>query len=347
MGSHARGVTHYGPVSEIAGPVDRVVIVGAGIAGLAAASRLTAAGIDCMVLEARDRIGGRLHTIDLAGTPVDLGGSWIHHPIGNPMSALCDQLDVGRDPGDPMPSLSGYDQTEGRRLDHDEIARYCEVEADAFWDALEVLGERLGPDATAHDAIEAHIAERELTGADARRTRQELRAEVEADAPGPVGDQSLTWLAMDEEFEGDLFGDLPRGGYASVITALAPGIDVRLNTEVMSIEVEEHGVRVACSDGSVEFSSHAIVTVPLGVLKRGSPRFDPTAARGGAACGGEARLRSLREDRAAVREAVLARRGGIAPGGVPAKRKTSRRCGSSISMRSARVRCCARICSIH
>ena len=275
MGSHARGVTHYGPVSEIAGPVDRVVIVGAGIAGLAAASRLTAAGIDCIVLEARDRIGGRLHTIDLAGTPVDLGGSWIHHPIGNPMSALCDQLDVGRDPGDPMPSLSGYDQTEGRRLDHDEIARYCEVEADAFWDALEVLGERLGPDATAHDAIEAHIAERELTGADARRTRQELRAEVEADAPGPVGDQSLTWLAMDEEFEGDLFGDLPRGGYASVITALAPGIDVRLNTEVMSIEVEEHGVRVACSDGSVEFSSHAIVTVPLGVLKRGSPRFTP------------------------------------------------------------------------
>ena len=49
---------------------------------------------------------------------------------------------------------------------------------------------------------------------------------------GRVGDQSLTWLAMDEEFEGDLFGDLPRGGYASVITALAPGIDVRLNTEV-------------------------------------------------------------------------------------------------------------------
>ena len=56
MGSHARGVTHYGPVSEIAGPVDRVVIVGAGIAGLAAASRLTAAGIGYVLLEARDPV---------------------------------------------------------------------------------------------------------------------------------------------------------------------------------------------------------------------------------------------------------------------------------------------------
>lgn len=74
----------YGAVSEIAAPANRVVVIGAGIAGLAAASRLRAAGIDCVLLEARDRIGGRLHTIDLAGTPADLGGSWIHHTIGNP-----------------------------------------------------------------------------------------------------------------------------------------------------------------------------------------------------------------------------------------------------------------------
>ena len=71
-------------MSEMVGPVDRVVVVGAGIAGLTAASRLRKAGVPCVVLEARDRVGGRLHTVDLAGVPVDLGGSWIHHPIGNP-----------------------------------------------------------------------------------------------------------------------------------------------------------------------------------------------------------------------------------------------------------------------
>lgn len=48
---------HNGPMNKIAGPVDRVVVVGAGIAGLAAASKLRQAGIDAVVLEARDRVG--------------------------------------------------------------------------------------------------------------------------------------------------------------------------------------------------------------------------------------------------------------------------------------------------
>ena len=62
-------------MNKIAGPVERVVVVGAGIARLATASRLRRAGIDAVVLEARDRIGGWPHTVDLAGTPVDMGGS--------------------------------------------------------------------------------------------------------------------------------------------------------------------------------------------------------------------------------------------------------------------------------
>jgi len=86
-------------MNKIAGPVERVVVVGAGIAGLAAASTLRQAGIDAVVLEARDRVGGRLHTVDLAGTPVELGGSWIHHPIGNPLTAFCDDHGIARDAG--------------------------------------------------------------------------------------------------------------------------------------------------------------------------------------------------------------------------------------------------------
>ena len=261
-------------MSEIVGAVDRVVIVGAGIAGLAAASRLQRAGIACVVLEARDRTGGRLHTIDVAGTPVDLGGSWIHHPIGNPMSALCDQLGIARDPGDPLPTLSAYDRTERRRLDRAETEMYARQESDAFWDAVDALSDRLGPDATGGDAIEAFVAERGLTGAVARRVRQALRAEVEADAADRADSNSLRWMTYGEEFDGGpVLRDLPRDGYRSVIQKLVTGLDVRLNTEVVSMEVGADGIRAGCADGAVESGSHAIVTVPLGMLKRGSPRF--------------------------------------------------------------------------
>ena len=266
----------YGAVSEIVGPVDRVVVVGAGIAGLAAATRLHRAGMACVVLEARDRIGGRLHTIDLAGVPVDLGGSWIHHPTGNPVSALCDELGIVRDPGDPIPTLSAYDRAEHRLLDRAETDKYSREESDAFWDTVDALSDRLGPDATGLDAIEAYVAERGFTGAVARRVRQALRAEVEADAGDRADNNSLRWMSYGEEFEGGpVLGELPRDGYRSVVGALARGLDVRFNTEVVSVLVDADGIRVTCADGSVESGSHVIVTVPLGVLKRRSPRFDP------------------------------------------------------------------------
>lgn len=64
----------------IVGRAERVLVIGAGIAGLTVANALTHAGVDCVVLEARPRIGGRLYTAIRGGSDVDLGGSWIHHP---------------------------------------------------------------------------------------------------------------------------------------------------------------------------------------------------------------------------------------------------------------------------
>ena len=181
------------PVSEIEGPVERVVVLGAGIAGLAAASRLHRAGIEAVVLEARDRIGGRLHTVDLAGIPVDLGGSWIHHPIGNPCRRLARVRHRAR-PGRPLPSLAAYDRAERRRLDRAESRRCSSEVFDAFEQAADTLRDRLAPDATALDAIEAFIAERGFVGARARRARQGLLAEVEADAGDRADNQSLRWF---------------------------------------------------------------------------------------------------------------------------------------------------------
>ena len=69
-----------------------VLVVGAGLAGLAAARRLVAAGVDTVVVEARDRVGGRTegHVLD-DGTPLELGGQWIG-PTQNRMYALVAEL---------------------------------------------------------------------------------------------------------------------------------------------------------------------------------------------------------------------------------------------------------------
>lgn len=70
-----------------------VVIVGAGLAGLTAADQLTAAGHDVLVLEGRDRVGGRLLTTEIAGVQVDAGATWVA-PGHTAMRELADRFDV-------------------------------------------------------------------------------------------------------------------------------------------------------------------------------------------------------------------------------------------------------------
>ena len=73
-------------------PGERVVVVGAGLAGLAAARTLARRGREVLVMEARDRLGGRLHTVPLgAGVVADLGGAWLQRYDGNPLARLAER----------------------------------------------------------------------------------------------------------------------------------------------------------------------------------------------------------------------------------------------------------------
>jgi polyamine oxidase len=186
-------------------PVERVVVVGAGIAGLTVANALAHGGIECVVVvETRDRIGGRLHTVDLAGSPVDLGGSWIHTPVGNPMRAFAQSADVPCRPANPLSELAGFDCGEGRRLSVAEVEASLSMQLEGFPEAVGRLLAELGPDASAADGAG-------LAPSAARRARQALRALIEADSADLPERQSLRWMWNEIEYEGPLSRQRARG----------------------------------------------------------------------------------------------------------------------------------------
>ncbi|MEO1458236.1 MAG: FAD-dependent oxidoreductase [Pseudomonadota bacterium] len=91
----------------------RIAVIGAGMAWLAAAERLAGAGRAVVVLEPRERIGGRVWTDRRLGVPLDLGASWIHGPDGNPVTALAERAGAARVETDDSAILRGAD---GRQI---------------------------------------------------------------------------------------------------------------------------------------------------------------------------------------------------------------------------------------
>ena len=258
-----------------AGSVERVIVIGAGIAGLTAANALTAAGVETVVLEARDRIGGRLHTVDVGGSPIDMGGSWIHTPIGNPLRDFADQAEIACRPGNFLDEMSIFDRGDLRLLTDAEADDVMEHMLAGFPAAQPELAARLGPQATLADAIELYVNEAGLEPGRARSVSSGLKFYNEADTTGYLDQQPAMTNAEVVEYDGDYLGDMPVGGLGWVTAAMASDVDVRLNTPVTAILVAPEGVSVTTADGAVYEGSHAIVTIPLGVLKHRDIEFSP------------------------------------------------------------------------
>lgn len=256
----------------------RVIVVGAGIAGLAAARALSESGYGVVVLEARDRIGGRCWTVD----GVDFGAHWIHGTEGNPVTTLArrhslEALFVGGD--------SSYAGGWGELAVHGpdgpltlEEKRRSLLVMDEVRDRLESIRRQAhevgSDDRSLHDAAASVLADLDLPEADRMHVDWHLTLLARDDFS--AGTRSLSSLWWDEGYEVYGYGDsVLAQGMQALADALARGLDVRLEHEVTRIALDGDSKVCVTARGESFEADAVIVSLPLGVLKAETVAFEP------------------------------------------------------------------------
>jgi polyamine oxidase len=246
-------------IGEEADDGDEIAIIGAGIAGLAAARQLTDQGYDVVVLEGRDRIGGRIRTDESFGFPYDLGAAWVHGDDGNPLVELIEQAQVDTLVFD-TDDIVVYD-SEGEEVDEADIQ-----ETLALFEDVDTTDTRTF----------ATILDDELDDADdttAALARYAAISIIEHDESGSLDDLTPASVDAGEDIDGNelVFPD----GYAQILQPLVDGVAIEVGQIVNAIGLSDEGVLISLESGAPVRSDRVLVTVPLGVLKAGDISFEP------------------------------------------------------------------------
>ncbi len=262
------GLLATGAVNAQSAPARRtsVIVIGAGVAGLAAARRLARAGHVVTVLEARNRIGGRVWTDVNEGVPMDIGAGWIHGPDGgNPLTALAAEARattyLTKDDSVQVFNATGTDVT-AQQFPAGK-AKY-----DSLLAAVNTAMAGSGPDRSLASALTAA----DPTALTDPFSTYLLTSTLEFDTGGWLEGLSARGYYNGSKFPGK--DVLFPGGYKVIPELLARGLDVKLNSPVTSVTHTDTGVTVVAGGASFT-ADYCVVTIPLGVLRANSVTFSP------------------------------------------------------------------------
>lgn len=236
-----------------------VIIIGAGAAGIAAARQLRRHGIDALVLEARNRPGGRAQTIPLAGQKVDIGAHWLHAAESNGLVRQAERLGLALSEASQEPLLMTRGGERADPSDHDAFMDRWE----AVYDAM-LAHPANGPDLAAGSGFS-----RVSGGPD--RFDDTIRFLHGAFDSGVALDDIDACDFAAAQDDSDLFVE---GGYGALIVRLARGLPIHYETPVTRIDWRGTGVRVETPHGTLSARA-VLVTVPLPLLQNETIRFAP------------------------------------------------------------------------
>lgn len=234
--SHAH--CESGTVSDISVPQRSVLVVGAGIAGIAAARALTERGFQVTVLEGRTRIGGRIATDWSTGFPVDLGAAYIHGVYGNPLAEVAQEAGLRTFSPKDVDTLF---YSNGRR-----VSKKLDELAENVWKALL---------RRARSIAKSDILKQPNLDLSLGKLLNRLKVVVKGGC-GEELNELLGWHASNLEMAcaSELTGlsakhydmddragfsgshKLVRDGYSAIVHALAQTIDIQLGARVVSIQ---------------------------------------------------------------------------------------------------------------
>lgn len=260
-------------------PETRVLVIGAGVSGLAAARDLKAASFSVTVLEARSRIGGRVVTDrSTFGLPVELGAQFIHgQGNGRTLNPI---WDIAKNQGwSTVPFKAGTGQTyrNGIAFTAAQDEAFNQLGEDFLDWVMGVLKERILEDSNTTHSIENAILQfsrkRKLTPQQSQDLRGFLALEVEGDLGGDT--PRISTVGFDEDWEFAAGGDqMIKEGYDQLPTLLSRGINVITDCVVRSINYASKPIHVVTTKGAYA-CEYVLITVPLGVLKKGNISFIP------------------------------------------------------------------------
>jgi len=245
------------------------------MAGLVAARLLHDAGCDVTVLEARNRVGGRIWTDDRLGVALDLGASWIHGADDNPLTSWCEMLGI----------KLAITSDETRfvfvgGVQYDEAAVFQRAWRGQLFSqrAIRRMTERVQrevdagrqPHISLADALEPLLTSRRLRPIDRRILAWRI-ATAEGVQGAPADRLDLRdWYPKEIE----MVNAIPLGGYRQLIDDAAHGLTIQCNRPVESIFYASDGVQLRTAK-QIYQADIAIVTVPLALLQQQHIRFDP------------------------------------------------------------------------